>query len=181
MKQRFFETVIMLGVFSSVALTNIAAGQSHAPRQRAQKASICGNPMLACKTTATFQPNDLPFRVPKDAVIIDTVPFYAIILKSIDAPDYSCEVFVAENDRLAAQALFPDHKVFTSRCVDPENLFYQDLGARKIAFLSEKHRIMAVYAGASLAEAKRFLETVKATGKFPGANLRRMRTGFNGT
>ena len=181
MKLRLFETAIALGVLSALALGDIAAGQSHASRQRAQRASICGNPMLACKTTATFPPNDLPFRVPKDAVIIDTVPFYAIILKSVDAPDYSCDVFIAESDRLAAQALFPDHKVFTSRCVDPENLFYQDLNARKIAFLSEKSRIMAVYAGASLAEAKRFLETVRATGKFPGANLRRMRTGFNGT
>jgi endonuclease V-like protein UPF0215 family len=44
-----------------------------------------------------------------------------------------------------------------------------------------KFRIMAVYGGATLAEAKRVLEAVKATGKFPGAYMRRMRTGFNGT
>ena len=137
--------------------------------------------MVACKTTATFQPNDLPFRVPKDAVIIDTVPFYAIILQSMASPDGSCDVFISESDRLAAQALFPDHKVFSSRCTDPENLFYGDVTNRKGANLSDTHRIMALYAGASLAEAKRFLETVKATGKFPGANLRRLRTGFNGT
>ncbi|HAF14727.1 MAG TPA: hypothetical protein DCK99_13735, partial [Blastocatellia bacterium] len=66
-----------------------------------------------------------------------------------------------------------DHKVFSSRCADPENLFYTNV--------SEKHRIMAVYAGTTPAEAKRVLDAVKATGKFPGANLRRMRTGFNGT
>jgi hypothetical protein len=41
--------------------------------------------------------------------------------------------------------------------------------------------MMAVYAGSTLAEAKRVLAAVKATGKFPGANLRRIRTGFNGT
>jgi hypothetical protein len=40
---------------------------------------------------------------------------------------------------------------------------------------------MAVYAGATPSEAKRILATIKATGKFPGANIRRMRTGFNGT
>ena len=41
---------------------------------------------------------------------------------------------------------------------------------------------MAVYAGTTLAQAKRFLNAVKATtGKFPGANIRPMRTGFNGT
>ena len=39
---------------------------------------------------------------------------------------------------------------------------------------------MAVYAGKAPAEANRMLAAVKATGKFPGANIRRMRTGFNG-
>jgi hypothetical protein len=41
--------------------------------------------------------------------------------------------------------------------------------------------MMAVYAGSTLAEGKRVLALVTATGKFPGANLRRIRTGFNGT
>jgi hypothetical protein len=185
MKKAVFLSILqrsaVIGAFlTATALVNIVAGQSHAARS-ARKASICGNPMVACKTTATFQPNDLPFRVPKDAVIIDTVPFYAIILQSVAAPDGNCDVFIPESDRLAAQALFPDHKVFSSRCTDPENLFYQDISKPKIANVSDTHRIMAVYAAASLIEAKRFLETVKATGKFPGANLRRMRTGFNGT
>jgi hypothetical protein len=40
---------------------------------------------------------------------------------------------------------------------------------------------MAVYAGMSLAEANRLLASVKATGKFPGANIRRMRAMINGT
>ena len=176
-----FKRVIMFGVVSSLPLAEIAAAQSHAPGQRGRNASICGNPKIACKTGVTFQPNDLPFRVPKEAVIMDTMPFYAIILKSVDVPDDSCEVFIPESDRLAAQALFPDHKVFSSRCAEPDNLFYLDLGKRKVANVSETHRIMAVYAGESLVEAKRFLEIVKATGKFPDANLRRLRTGFNGT
>jgi hypothetical protein len=150
------------------------------PRPTAH-ASICGNPKLPCKTSVTFSPNDLPFRVPQNAVIIDTIPFYAIILKSTTVEGDSCDVFIPESDRLAAQAVFPDNKVFTSRCVDPESLFYLDLSSRRIRNLSETHRIMAVYAGATLAEAKRLLETAKATGRFPGANIRRMRTGFNGT
>ena len=74
---------------------------------------------------------------------------------------------------MAAQALFPDHKVFSSRCADVENLFYTNT--------DPKFRIMAVYGGATLAEANRVLAAAKATGKFPGAYLRRMRTGFNGT
>jgi hypothetical protein len=128
---------------------------------------------VTCKTTTTFQPNDLPFRVPENSVIFDTELFYAVILKSVGATDDDCNTFVPETDRLAAQALFPDHKVFSSRCADVENLFYTNV--------DPKFRIMAVYGGATLAEANRVLAAAKATGKFPGAYLRRMRTGFNGT
>jgi len=129
--------------------------------------------MLACKTSVTFRPNDLPFRVPANSVIIDTELFYAIILKSVPAKGDDCSVFVPETERLQTQALFPDRKVFASRCVDVENLFYTNV---KPTF-----RIMAVYAGTTPAEAKRVLQSVKAMGKFPGANIRPMRTGFNGT
>ena len=148
-------------------------GQSHAAPHRAKKGSICGNPTVACKTSVTFQPNDLPFRVPANSVIFDTELFYAIILKSVPSAEDDCSVFVPETERLEAQALFPDRKVFTSRCVEPGELFYTNIDS--------KHKIMAVYAGTTLADAKRALEAVKATGKFPGAYVKRMRTGFNGT
>ena len=155
------------------ALNYPASGQSHVAGKRGKRASVCGNPLVACKTNDTFKPNDLPFRMPANSVIFDTELFYAIVLKSVSVPDDNCDVFIPESERLQAQTLFPDHKVFTSRCADPENLFYTNV--------SDKHRIMAVYAGTNLTEAKRFLDTVKATGKFPGANIRSMRTGFNGT
>ena len=176
----------MRSVAFSVALlfllSSAVVAQSHAKVKRASAAAICGNPKVACKTSVTFHPNDLPFQVPKNAVILDTELFYAIILKSVSIPGDSCDVFIPESERLAAQALFPDHKVFTSRCIDPENLFYLDETVKtRIKNMSETHRIMAVYAGTTLADAKRFLEIVKATGKFPGANIRRIRTGFNGT
>jgi hypothetical protein len=129
--------------------------------------------MVACKTIATFKPNDLPFRLPANSVIFDTELFYAIVLKSVPADEEDCNVFVPEEERLQTQALFPDRKVFTSRCADIENLFYTNV--------NPKFRIMAVYGGTTLAEAKRVLEAVKATGKFTAAYLRRMRTGFNGT
>ncbi len=176
-----FSRVIVIGLMSAIAivcLLDTAAGQ----RLRASThAVICGNPKIACKTVATFGPNDLPFQVPRNAVIVDTVPFYGVILQSMSVNNDSCEVFIPEGDRLAAQVLFPDHKVFSSRCTDPENLFYADLSSHNVMNLSEKHRIMAVYAGTTLAEANRMLAAVKATGKFPGANVRRLRTGFNGT
>jgi hypothetical protein len=164
-------------LFVSLALLLLLCGavvaQSHAKVKRASAAAICGNPKVACKTSVTFQPHDLPFRVPANGVIIDTDPFYVVILKSMPAANDSCDVFIPETERLAAQALFPDRKVFASRCVEPGELFYTNV--------SENQRMMAVYAGLTLAEGKRVLALVRATGKFPGANLRRIRTGFNGT
>jgi hypothetical protein len=166
----------MRTIYFSIALLLLLSGsvaaQSHTKARRASVAAICGNPRVACKTSVTFGPHDLPFRVPANAVIWDTDPFYAVILKSIPG-DESCNAFIPESDRLAAQALFPDNKVFSSRCAEPGELFYTNV--------SDNQRMMAVYAGPTLAEAKRVLAKVKATGKFPGANIRRMRTGFNGT
>lgn len=162
--------IALLAVTASIDAT---AGQSHAVRHRAKRGSICGNPKLACKGSATFQPHDLQFRVPANSVIFDTELFYAIILKSVPAPEGDCNTFVPETERLEAQTLFPDRKVFASRCVEPGELFYTNVGS--------SHRIMAVYAGTTLAEAKRTLAAVKVAGKFPGAYMRRMRTGFNGT
>jgi hypothetical protein len=122
---------------------------------------------------SSFQPFDLPFRFPGQSVIDETDPFYAVILKSVKVSDSDCDTFVPETERLQAQAMFPDHKVFTDRCIEPGNLFYTNV--------AQNQRIMAAYAGSTLAEAKRFLAAVKATGKFPGANLRKMRIGENGT
>ena len=167
-------------IIAGILVTTInTAAQTHRPVRHG--GTICGNPKVSCKTSVTFQSNDLPFQVDKNMVIVDTVPFYAVILKSAAVKDDNCDVFIPESDRLAAQALFPDNKVFSSRCIDPENLFYEEVGTRKPRMLSETHRIMAVYAGKTLVEAKKMLEAVKVTGKYSGANIRRMRTGFNGT
>ena len=140
---------------------------------RRPRGSICGNPQVRCQTTATFNANDLPFRVPRNSVIFDTELFYAVILKTVTTTEDNCDVFVPETERLSTQALFPDRKVFSSRCVDIENLFYTNV--------DPKYRFMAVYAGTTLADARRVLQSVNATGKFPGAYIKRMRTGFNGT
>jgi len=175
-RSQVLKTVLVAG-FAATVVTGLAANapaQSRtASQHRASAKSICGDPTLSCKTSVTFEPHDLQFRVPKNAVIYDTELFYAIILKSVGQSEDDCKVFVPETERLAAQALFPRNKVFASRCPDIETLFYSNI--------SSKHRIMALYAGSTLVEAKRLLEKVNATGKFPGANIRRMRTGFNGT
>lgn len=159
-------TILALGAFSSSATAQRRRGP-------VKHFSVCGDPRVACKTVATFDPFDLPFRVSQNAVIWDTELFYAVMLKSVKSPDDSCDVFVPEPERLAAQALFPDHKVFSSRCTEPGELYYTNT--------SSTAHFMAVYAGTTLAEANRMLAAVKATGKFTGASIRRMRAGFNGT
>ena len=171
-------TFALLLVLALVGALNLAAAQSHARLHRAPQSSICGNPQLPCKTSVAFAPYDLPFRVPARAVIFDTELFYAVILKSVPTKEEDCTVFVPESERMAAQTLFPRNKVFTNRC--------SDLGAPEVGILlytnvDPKFRIMAVYGGATPAESKRVLAAVKATGKFPGAYVRRMRTAFNGT
>jgi hypothetical protein len=164
-------TSALILVIVAATASDSVSGQSHV-KTRA-RGSICGNPTVACKTSVTFEPYDLQFRVPKNSVIFDTELFYAVILKSVTVPEYNCEAFVPEAERLAAQALFPDHKVFSSRCTEAGSLFYTTI--------DDKYRIMAVYAGTTLSESKSMLAAVKATGKFPGAYVRRIRTGFNGT
>ncbi len=164
---------LAIGLLAAGAPGDTTAGQSRAARRPAKKASICGNPMVACKTSVTFQPNDLPFRLPANSVIFDTELFYAIILKSVATSEDDCDVFIPETERLQTQAVFSDRKVFSSRCADIENLFYTNV--------DPKIRFMAVYAGNTLPEAKKVLQLVRATGKFPGATMRQMRTGFNGT
>lgn len=171
LKSKLFPLALAAGLVFMFAVSDSLA-QSRTTRKR-PRGSVCGNPKLPCRTSATFQPNDLPFRVPENSVIWDTELFYAVILKTLTSTEDNCDVFVPESERLQTQALFPERKVFANRCYDIENLFYTNV--------DPKFRIMAVYAGSTLAEANRVLESVKSTGKFPGAYLRRMRTGFNGT
>jgi len=165
--------VTAIALIAGATLSFGAGTMSAQKRRPVRHASICGDPTATCNTSATFQPYDLPFRLPAKAVIYDTDLFYAVILKSVSAPNDNCDIFVPESDRLAAQVLFPDRRVFSSRCAGAPELSYTNTNPNQ--------HFMAVYAGTTLADANRMLETVKATGKFPGANVRRMRAAFNGT
>jgi hypothetical protein len=162
----------------------IAAGVSVAPSgaqrkptttrgKRAEPAKVCGDPGAPCPSSMPFEPNDLKFRLPKNAVIFETEEFYTVVLKTMQVKDTDCEKFVTESERLAAQKLFPKLKVFTSRCVDTLGVYYSTV--------TPEERVMAVYAGRTRAEADRVLKDARATGKFPTAKLRRMHAGFNGT
>jgi hypothetical protein len=166
---------LISGVLVCLMLTGAVVAAQRARRTPPQKGAVCGDPTLTCKTgEATFQPHDLPFRLPARAVIWESETFYAVILKSVKAAEDDCQKFVPEDERQAAQALFPHHKVFTDRgCGEPGETYYTGTQAGA--------RFMAVYAGRTRREADAMLARVKATGKFAGANLRRMSIGFNGT
>ena len=168
MRKRFVSPVLVAGLLFALFV----------PVSEAQrgKATVCGDPTVSCRTgDVVFQPHDLQFRLPPRAVIWETEMFYAVILKSMRvANEYEeCERFIPEAERLEAQSLFPHNKVFANRCPEPGELYYTNT--------EPKARFIAVYAGRTRAEADRFLATVKASGKYAGANLRRMRAGFNGT
>ncbi|HEX8844617.1 MAG TPA: hypothetical protein VF791_08235 [Pyrinomonadaceae bacterium] len=169
MKSRFL-SFILLGTMAVCALS--FTGGAEAQRRRPRRAQVCGDPAMNCGEANEFQPHDLQFRMPRNAVIYETESFYAIILMSINARD-NCDAFIGENERQEAQALFPRHKVFTDRCPEPTTIYYTNT--------NPNNRFMAVYAGKTRAEANAMLARVRATGKYPGANLRQMRAGFNGT
>lgn len=166
-------------VVACVVITVVAAAPSGAqPKtatrgKRAEAPKVCGDPGAPCPSSMPFEPHDLKFRLPKNAVIFETEEFYTVVLKTMRVKDTDCEKFVAESERLGAQRLFPKLKVFTSRCADTLGVYYSTV--------APEERVMALYAGRTRAEADGVLKDVRATGKFPAAKLRRMHAGFNGT
>lgn len=174
MKFKFIRDTVIVAVVVAVGLGAIVENSAAQKKRRAVKhLTVCGNPNVSCPSVMKFEPYVLPFRMPANAVIYDTEVFYAVVLRSVPTSRDNCDNYVPEPERLAAQLLFPDHKVFTSRCVEPGEVSYTNTNPRA--------NFMAVYAGNTPAEANRVLANVKATGKFPGANLRRMRAVINGT
>ena len=160
-------------VLVGLVVTLFFAAGAGAQKRRVVRAQVCGGPEMRCgQTPDVFKPYDLQFRLPRQAVIYETEPFYAVILQSINAKR-DCDAHVSEDARLEAQSLFPKNKVFSDRCPEAGSLYYTNTSA--------DYRFMAVYAGRTRAEANRMLETVRATGKYPTANIRRMNAGFNGT
>lgn len=178
MKRGRLSSVLMVLLLSCVVATGgnvLNNGRQRASRRKSvpRFAAVCFDPTVKCDTSVQFEPNDLPFQVRPDGVIVESEFFYAVILKSLKVADDNCETFVSEAERLQTQALFPRQKVFSSRCADPGYLYYTNV--------APSMRFLGVYAGATKAQAAQTLARVKATGKFPGANVRRMRAGFNGT
>jgi hypothetical protein len=152
-----------------VLLTSIGT-----PGQKPRLGRICGDPTLPCVGTEDSSPWVLNFAVPKRAVIYQSENFYMIILKSKKLKDNEdCTVVFPEDERLGVQPLFPHNKVFSMKCFEAGDISYANV-AYDVAFLG-------VFAGRTMAEAKAMLERVKATGKFPGAMIRKTHAEVNGT
>src|SRR5437879_6507394 len=143
----FGAIVLVMTAIASVTFYHSTSAQTR--RRPAKHPAVCGNPNVSCPTAFTFEPYDLPFRMPQSAVIYDTDLFYAVILRSLSSPAENCDNYIPEPDRLAAQILFPNNKVFTSRCAVPGQVSYSNTSA--------KAQFMAVYAGMTVTEATRML------------------------
>lgn len=145
-----------------IAIALLLAGIAPAHSQGA----VESNPAKAC-SDGNFKSHELCFKTPGDGVAraeLLSESFYAIILKTAE------RCTITEDERLQAQKRFPETKVFSMRfyCDDniEENISYTNV--------NEKFGFLAVYAGRTLKEAKTRLAEVKATGRFPGANIRKM-------
>lgn len=114
-----------------------------------------------------FQPHQLAFATPRDGVAraeYRSAPFYAVILKT------ATRCRVTEAERRAVQGLFASNKVFSTRfgCDDA----FED--AITYTNVDPDWGFLAVHAGPTEADGRRLLQAVQATGRFPGANVRRM-------
>lgn len=134
----------------------------------AAEPAVCSDPAKPCPG---FKPHDLSFPLKKDGVARDeqrSAPFFAVILASGKPCAFG------EKQRAEAQALFPEAKVFAARFEcdgDVENnVLYTNV--------DPKTGFIAVHAGADRAAADAMLVRVKAAGRFPGANVRRMQVRF---
>jgi len=145
---------------------------------RTQAYQVCGNPSERCRTSFKFEPYDLPFKLTGELKWFGEYKsegFYAVVLgsrKAIPDPDglagyKQCSGHFAESERLGVQALFPANKVFASTFgCDYFQVSYTNVNA--------DYNFMAIYAGRNEADANLVLKKAKTTGRFAGANLRRM-------
>ncbi len=170
------KTIFLLGLCLLVFAAS-AFGQK-ARKQKTVQGKICGNPNVKCKTDGfVFDSFSIPFELPKGYIIYESKPFYAVILKSrtvkdILGGDESCREAATENERLSAQSLFPNNKVFAQRC---------GFGPLYYSGVNENVVFLAVYGGNTLAEAQNFLKVVNGSGKFKGAYIKKLQAQFNGT
>jgi len=144
-------------------------------QKQSARGRVCGDPTAVCSKRADFQAFELPFEYGNGIAISQSQLFYAIILKSVklNTDQTNCENAIPESDRTSAQKLFPHNMVFVMRCWESGQASYSNV-ADGVSFIG-------VYAGPTRPDANTLLVKAKATGKFDGATVRRMRVLINGT
>ena len=143
-----------------------------AASSQAQSGVICGFPRN-CVPAYKFKPYELPFSTGRQAKFktgdyVESDYFYAVVLDIINTADTSegDDFFFNETKRLAAQKLFPDNKVFASRCCG-------DGGAVRYEGLPDSYNFLAVHGGENEEDAAKLLSIAKR--KYPSAEIRKMR------
>jgi hypothetical protein len=165
------QTYLLLLLAVMVGGTVVANAQ-----RRSTVGDVCGDPTAKCRYSSDFQVYELAFdHGGPRSIIAESKPFYAVILKSVKLPQdqRGCEDKFPESERLQVQAQFPRNKVFAMRCNEAVQNYYTNI--------ADNTSFLAVYGGKTLAQANAKLNNIQATGQFPGATIRRMRVGINGT
>lgn len=141
---------------------------------------VCGSPdRKKCSISEDyFQPYDIIFDTGRmsvtDGMQATSNEFYAIVLKTVEIGSQKCRI-VGEDERLKTQKLFPGNKVFASHYGCPKSYAnYMDYDAPDSAGIDSN--FMAVYAGATKAQATKFNLLVKKN--FPNAELKRFKISF---
>ena len=133
--------------------------------------AVCSIPSTPCSTKYSFEDYQLPFKIKQQLTVgrsYKSASFYAVVLASLPAQDEAGECsHIKESARLEAQALFTERKVFASHFECAEELILY-------TSVNQSFNFMAIYAGATRSEANKMLGRVRATGRFPAANIRRM-------
>jgi hypothetical protein len=79
-KKNFIFLTALLLIFTFASISAQAQRKTANPKL----GKICGNPQASCRTgDASFQAHEIPFEIPKGAVIYESETFYAIILKTV--------------------------------------------------------------------------------------------------
>jgi len=189
MKQFVFVVGLVFVLTVILTFPEISRAQSNESEIQT-KGKVCPNPASPCVKKApnvskVFEDADLSFRLPAKLTWQHnyySANFYAIVLKSRPAvvdknravASICSQGYYSEEERKEIQDLFPTHKVFASRngCAGYE------LGYTNAYEGDEIKEFVAVYAGNTEAEAKRFLKRVRAKKEFSGANYRKMQVVF---
>ena len=152
---RLRRALLLIGLLTIGGVLPVAAQQEKATL-KINPAPDCGLNDICFESTAGDPSGETEF----------SRYFYVVVLKTTE------RCGTTEPERQKAKKLFPKNKAFSVKppCEDElsNNAGYEGIGEPGFGYV-------AVYAGKTKAEGQKFLQTVKAAKKYPGANLRKTR------